>query len=75
MNKERIAQKVEHWYKITEKGANNSVPLKTQVTHKPVTSPVLRHMQHKYTQLYNCQHTHKVGADKNTIKTDYLKKH
>lgn len=52
VDKSLIEKKLNQWYNIIE-GIINNVPKKTKLTtHKPITSPTLRHLQHRFIQLH-----------------------
>lgn len=53
MDKNQLEGKLNQWYTITEYGLNNNIPKKSKhTTHKPTTSPTLRHLQHRFQQLH-----------------------
>lgn len=52
MNKQQIDQNLSKWYNTFEEAINNKIPRKTrQIIQKPITSPLLRRIQHSYEQL------------------------
>lgn len=52
MTKDQIDERLNTWYQAIEESAKKNIPLKTrQVTHKPITSPRIRFIQHNCNEL------------------------
>lgn len=54
LTKEEIDNKIQEWYSKVEAAIHNNIPKKnTQTLRKPITSPLLRQVQHQYKELLN----------------------
>lgn len=53
MEKSQLEENLNQWYTTIEEGLKNNVPKKTVHTiNKPITSPTLRHLQHRFQQIH-----------------------
>lgn len=52
MDKIQIESKLNQWYTIIEENMKTNIPLKTKhTTHKQITSPQLKYLQHQFNQI------------------------